>query len=56
MRVYMQLALLAVITLFGHLISELLPIVVPGNVLSMVILLVLMCFKIIKLKTINSAY
>ncbi len=48
MKILLQLTLLFSICLVGQLIAELLPIAVPGSVISMVILLLLLLLRLVK--------
>ena len=49
MTILLQLALIFGICLMGEAISALLPIVFPGSICAMLILLVLLCAKIVKI-------
>lgn len=48
MKIFNQILLIFVICLAGLFISATLPIVIPGSVISMIILLILLIFKIIR--------
>lgn len=48
MKIFNQILLIFVICLAGLFISATLPIVIPGSVISMIILLILLIFKVIR--------
>ena len=53
MRILLQLALILGICYVGDLIHDFTGIPIPGNILGMLILLLLLCFKIVKLEQIK---
>lgn len=48
MKILQQLLIIFILCLFGELISAFLPVIIPANVISMIMLLVLLMLKIIK--------
>lgn len=48
MKILKQMLIIFLLCLFGEAVSAILPIAIPSNVISMILLLVLLIFKIIK--------
>ena len=53
MKILLQLAALFALCLLGELISGILPITFPGNIIAMVLLFVLLAFRVIKAESLR---
>ena len=55
MKLLVELAIIFMISLFGEVVSDLLPFAVPASIISLVVLLLLLSVKIIKPKQLDLA-